>query len=70
MLVEAGVDCIFIDTAHGHSVKVIDTVSTLKKEFPEIAIVAGNIVTADAAIDLIKGKIPKYIVNPEVLIKN
>jgi len=54
MLVEAGVDCIFIDTAHGHSVKVIDTVSTLKKEFPEIAIVAGNIVTADAAIDLIK----------------
>ncbi len=54
MLVEAGVDCIFIDTAHGHSVKVIDTVSTLKKEFPDIAIVAGNIVTADAAVDLIK----------------
>ena len=54
LLVEAGVDCLFIDTAHGHSVRVLDTVFTLRKEFPEIAIVAGNVVTADATIDLIK----------------
>ena len=53
-LVEAGVDCLFIDTAHGHSVKVVDTVFALRKEFPEIAIVAGNVVTADATVDLIK----------------
>lgn len=53
-LVEAGVDCLFIDTAHGHSVKVIDSVTVLSKEFPEVDIVAGNIVTADATVDLIK----------------
>ncbi len=54
LLVAAGVDCLFIDTAHGHSVKVIDSVSLLRKEFPDIAIVAGNVVTADATVDLIK----------------
>lgn len=54
LLVEAGVDCLFIDTAHGHSVKVLDTVFALRKEFPEVAIVAGNVVTADATVDLIK----------------
>ncbi|MEN8208218.1 MAG: IMP dehydrogenase [Candidatus Fermentibacteria bacterium] len=54
LLVEAGVDCLFIDTAHGHSVKVIEMVSILRKEFPEVSIVAGNVVTADAATDLIK----------------
>ncbi len=54
LLVEAGVDCLFIDTAHGHSVKVIEMVSILRKEFPDISIVAGNIVTADATVDLIK----------------
>lgn len=54
LLVEAGVDCLFIDTAHGHSVKVIETVSILRKKFPEVGIVAGNVVTADATVDLIK----------------
>ena len=54
LLVEAGVDCLFIDTAHGHSARVIETVSILRKEFPEVSIVAGNVVTADATIDLIK----------------
>jgi IMP dehydrogenase len=54
LLVEAGVDCIFIDTAHGHSVKVIDTVSALRKEFPDVALVAGNVVTPEATVDLIK----------------
>jgi len=54
LLIDAGVDCLFIDTAHGHSVKVIDTVAEMRKEFPDIAIVAGNVVTSDATIDLIK----------------
>jgi len=54
LLVEAGVDCLFIDTAHGHSVKVIETVSILRNEFPDVAIVAGNVVTPDATVDLIK----------------
>ena len=54
LLIEAGVDCLFVDTAHGHSVRVIETVSTLRKKFPEVSIVAGNVVTADATVDLIK----------------
>jgi len=52
---EAGVDVIVIDTAHGHSQSVIDTLRRLKKLFgPHVDIVAGNIATAEAARDLIK----------------
>ena len=50
-LVDAGVDAIIVDTAHGHSKGVIDTVKKLKSEF-EIDIIAGNIATAKAAIAL------------------
>ena len=50
-LVEAGVDAIIVDTAHGHSKGVIDTVKKLKSEF-DIDIIAGNIATAKAAIAL------------------
>ena len=54
LLVEAGVDVLVVDTAHGHSQNVIDTVKDLRKRHPETPLVAGNIATADAARDLIK----------------
>ena len=53
-LVDAGVDVIVIDTAHGHSQGVLDRVIKTKKEFPNLEIIAGNIATAQAAIDLAK----------------
>jgi IMP dehydrogenase len=48
-LIEAGVDAIVIDTAHGHSLGVVELLKTVKKEFPAIDCVVGNIATADAA---------------------
>jgi IMP dehydrogenase len=48
-LVEAGADAIAIDTAHGHSVGVVDLLKRAKKEFPDIDFVVGNIATAEAA---------------------
>ena len=48
-LIEANVDLLVVDTAHGHSQGVLDQVSLIKKEFPHISIIAGNIATADAA---------------------
>jgi IMP dehydrogenase len=53
-LYEAGVDVIVIDTAHGHSQGVIDRVKSTKKEFPDLDIIAGNIATGAAALDLVK----------------
>lgn len=53
-LMRAGVDVIVIDTAHGHSQGVIDAVAYLKKNFPGIELMAGNIATAAAAEALIK----------------
>ncbi len=53
-LVEAGVDALVIDTAHGHSKGVIEMVATVRKHFPEIDIVAGNIATGEAALALVK----------------
>jgi IMP dehydrogenase len=53
-LVKAGVDVIVIDTAHGHSLGVIDAVASAKKNFPGLDIIAGNIATAEAAEALIK----------------
>lgn len=52
-LVEAGVDIVTVDSAHGHSLGVINTVKKIREMFPELDIVGGNIVTAQAAIDLI-----------------
>jgi len=54
LLVDAGVDCIFVDTAHGHSVKVLETVVALREAHPDVAVVAGNVVTPEATVDLIK----------------
>ena len=53
-LVNAGVDAIIIDTAHGHSKGVIETLKKVKKKFPSLQIVVGNIATADAAKALVK----------------
>lgn len=52
LLVEAGVDALVVDTAHGHSKGVIDTVKMIKQNYPDIDIIAGNIATAEAAKDL------------------
>jgi IMP dehydrogenase len=54
LLVEAGVDVIVIDTAHGHSKGVIEAVRSTRRAYPELPIVAGNIATADAAEALIE----------------
>ncbi|MGE3319640.1 MAG: IMP dehydrogenase [Candidatus Berkiella sp.] len=51
-LVEAGVDVIVVDTAHGHSQGVIDKVKWFKKQFPQLQIIAGNVATADGALAL------------------
>ncbi|MDX1347291.1 MAG: IMP dehydrogenase [Thiomicrorhabdus chilensis] len=53
-LVEAGVDVIIVDTAHGHSQGVLDRVAWVKQNFPEIDVIGGNIATAEAALDLVK----------------
>lgn len=53
-LVQAGVDIIGIDSAHGHSKGVLDKISEIRKTYPDLDIVGGNIVTAEAAKDLIE----------------
>jgi len=53
-LVKASVDAIVIDTAHGHSRGVMETLKEAKRKFPELQIVVGNIATAEAALDLVK----------------
>lgn len=53
-LVKAGVDIIAIDSAHGHSKGVLDKISQIRNAFPDLDIVGGNIVTAEAAKDLIE----------------
>jgi IMP dehydrogenase len=53
-LVNAGVDAVIIDTAHGHSKGVINALKNVKKTFPELDTVVGNIATADAAKALVK----------------
>ncbi|STY92910.1 IMP dehydrogenase [Moraxella bovis] len=52
-LVEANVDVIVVDTAHGHSRGVIDKVAFIKKKYPHIQVIGGNIATGDAALALL-----------------
>ncbi|AYE36888.1 guanosine monophosphate reductase (plasmid) [Borrelia turcica IST7] len=52
-LVKAQIDAIVIDSAHGHSVKVIEVARKIKNKYPNLDVIAGNIVTKDAALDLI-----------------
>ncbi|MAL98436.1 IMP dehydrogenase [Hydrocarboniclastica marina] len=51
-LVDAGVDVIVIDTAHGHSRGVVERVRWVKQRYPDVQVIAGNIATADAALAL------------------
>jgi IMP dehydrogenase len=53
-LVQAGIDVVIIDTAHGHTQGVINMVKTIKEMFPQLQIIAGNIATGQAARDLIE----------------
>lgn len=53
LLAEAGIDVIVVDTAHGHSQGVLDRVQWVKKNFPHIEVIGGNIATADAARALV-----------------
>jgi IMP dehydrogenase len=51
---EAGVDVVVVDTSHGHSRGVLETVSKIKAMYSDIQVIGGNIVTAEAALDLVK----------------
>ncbi|MGI9327259.1 MAG: IMP dehydrogenase [Pseudomonadales bacterium] len=60
-LVEAGVDVLIVDTAHGHSKKVLDQISLIKQRFPDLPVIGGNVATEegaqallDAGVDAIK----------------
>lgn len=53
-LVQAGVDIVAIDSAHGHSKGVLDKISEIRRAYPALDVVGGNIVTAEAAKDLIE----------------
>ncbi|MEM5439342.1 IMP dehydrogenase [Paraburkholderia diazotrophica] len=54
LLVQAGVDVIVVDTAHGHSKGVLERVQWVKKNFPHVEVIGGNIATADAAKALVE----------------
>lgn len=53
-LVEAGVDVIVVDTAHGHSAGVLEKVREIREKYPDLDLIAGNVATAEATRDLIK----------------
>lgn len=53
-LVEAGVDVLIVDTAHGHSQGVIDRVRWVKENFPQVQVIGGNIATGEAALALVE----------------
>ena len=53
LLVEAGVDCVVVDTAHGHSEGVLNRVAWVKKNYPNLQVIGGNIATAAAARALV-----------------
>jgi len=53
-LVEAGVDVVIVDTAHGHSQGVLDRVSWVKKTYPDLQVIGGNIATGEAALALVE----------------
>ena len=53
-LVNAGVDVIVVDTAHGHSLAVLETIALVRRAFPELPIIGGNVATAEGAEALVK----------------
>lgn len=54
VLVKSGVDVIVLDTAHGHSKNVLTSVQKIKVEYPKLQVIAGNVATKEATIDLIE----------------
>jgi len=53
-LVKAKVDVVVVDTAHGHSVRVLEAVRKIKAKYPSLQVIAGNVATGEATLDLIK----------------
>jgi IMP dehydrogenase len=53
-LLEAGVDCLVLDTAHGHQQRMIDALSAVRSESPAVPVVAGNVVSAEGVRDLVE----------------
>ncbi|HLL81677.1 MAG TPA: IMP dehydrogenase [Longimicrobium sp.] len=53
-LIDAGVDVLVVDTAHGHSVGVLDAVSRVRENFPDVQIIAGNVATREGAAALVE----------------
>lgn len=53
-LVKSQVDVVVVDTAHGHSKGVLEAVAKIKREYPNLQVIAGNVATAEATVDLIK----------------
>lgn len=53
-LVQAGIDLLVVDSAHGHHINIIDAVRKLRGKYPELTIIAGNVATGDATRDLIE----------------
>lgn len=53
-LVESGVDAMVLDSAHGHSLGIMEALSNIKERFPDVDVVAGNVVTAEAVKDLVE----------------
>jgi len=54
VLVRAGVDVLVVDTAHGHSRDVLETIRDIKKNYPEVQIIGGNVATQEGAVSLIE----------------
>ena len=52
MLVDSGVDVVVVDTAHGHAERVLEQIGEIKRQFSKIEVVAGNVATGEAALDL------------------
>ena len=59
-LLNAGVDTVVVDTAHGHSKLVLDRVRQIKSSYSDTQVIAGNIATARAAIDLVEAGVDAY----------
>jgi len=53
LLVDAGVDLLIVDTAHGHSQGVLDRIKWIKKHYPKVDVIGGNIATSDAALAMV-----------------
>jgi IMP dehydrogenase len=53
-LIVAGVDLLVVDTAHGHSVAVLEAIRSIKQSHPDVDVIGGNVATAEATVDLIR----------------